>query len=262
MPRIYRKRPKVSRRPKRRAPKTFAKKVKAVIHQLAENKCCYESSGDALLKFSGNLMTMGVGAAFPCLPTIFRGTNEGERIGNQIRSQSLNFKGCFIYTPTGTGSYSPTQSRVGLRVMVVQPKHLSAMTQVESTSWYGSLLQKGNATSGFNGRLQDLWAPINRDAVTVYHDKVHYITCTQVSQVTAAGYYMIENGPATKFFNIKIPCRNKLLRYDDSLGTGGIYPTNFSPILLVGYVYLDGSAPAAATDMGISYTTTMEFEDM
>lgn len=265
MPRIYRKRSKVVRRPKRRMakPKTFEKKVLAVIHKQAENKMAYESGGDVVQKFNGSLAVSGVSALFPLIPSITRGNAEADRIGQQIRAQLLRFKGCLNLTPTGAGPYAAFQSRVAVRMMIVQPKHLSNNVQVDSTSWFGALLQKGNTTTSFLGKLTDLWAPINRDAITVYHDRIFYLNATWVSQVTAAGYYLIDNSKATKFFDVSVKCKNKVLKYDDNTFMGsGLTPTNFAPVALFGYTYLDGSAAGTLTDVGINYDTTLEFEDM
>lgn len=256
---------KASRKPRaRRAPKkTFAKKVLAIIHKQAENKMAYESGGDVIQKFNGSLANSGVSALFPLIPGINRGNAEGDRIGQQIRAQSLRFKGCLNLSPSGAGPYAGFQSRVAVRMMIVQPKHLSNNTQVDSTSWFGALLQKGNTTTSFLGRLTDLWAPINRDAITVYHDKTFYLTATWVSQVTAVGYYLIDNSKATKFFDVSVKCKNKVLRYDDNTFVGtGLTPTNFAPVALFGYTYLDGTAPGTLTDVGINYDTTLSFEDM
>lgn len=255
---------KVSRKP-RRVPrkKTFAKKVLAIIHKQAENKMAYDSGGDVIQKFSGSLTNSGVSALFPLIPSINRGNNEGDRIGQQIRAQRLRFKGVILHTPSGPGPYAGFQSRVAVRMMIVQPKHLSNNTQVDSTSWYGALLQKGNTTTSFTGKLTDLWAPINRDAITVYHDKVHYLTATQVAQVTAVGYYHIDNSKATKFFDVSVKCKNKVLKYDDNTFVGsGLTPTNFAPVALFGWCYLDGTAIGTLQDVGINYDTTLEFEDM
>jgi len=254
----------VRRRKAYRGRKSFAKKVMAVIHKQSESKMAYESGGDTIQKFSGSLTNSGVSALFPLIPSINRGNNEGDRIGQEIRAQSLRFKGCMLFTPSApTGNYANYQSRIAVRMMIVQPKHLSNNTQVDATSWYGALLQKGNTTTSFTGKLTDLWAPINRDAITVYHDKVHYLTATQVAQATAAGYYMIDNSKATKFFNVSVRCKNKLLRYDDNTFTGaGLTPTNFAPVALFGWCYLDGTAVGTLQEVGINYDTTLTFEDM
>lgn len=249
----------------RRAPKkTFAKKVLAIIHKQAESKMAYESGGDTIQKFSGSLSNSLTSALFPLIPSISKGDNEGDRTGQQIRAQSLRFKGCMLYTPSSpSGNYNAIQSRIAVRMMVVQPKSLSNNLRVDATTWFGALLQKGNTTTSFTGKLTDLWAPINRDAITVYHDKIHYMSVTQIQQASAVGYYQIDQSNATKFFDVSVRCKNKLLRYDDNSEFGaGLTPTNFAPVALFGWCYLDGSAIGTLTDVGINYDTTLTFEDM
>lgn len=255
---------KVSRKPRRvrRVPpkNTFAKKVLAVVRREAETKQAYQASSDSILTFPASTVTGQGLNIFSPLPGINRGSNEAERIGNTISPISLNVKGYLFMKPTGvSGSYNATQSRICVRMMVIQPKQFNSNTNASSTVWYTQLLQKGNNTVAFTGKITDLFAPINRDVFKVWHDKKFYMTATQVAQVTATGYYTIENKDATKFFNfnIKLP---KKLTYDDS-NSSGTMPINCAPQILVGWSYMDGSAPGTLQDVGIQYDSVMKYDD-
>jgi len=262
MPRIYRKRSKVVRRPKRRTtkPRTFAKKVLDVIHRQAENKIAYATTGDAILKFPASC-TFGQGLnIFSPLPAIARGTNEGDRIGNTIKPLSLKVKGYLFYKPAAaSGNYNSDQSRVAVRMMVLQPKQFSSNTNASSTSWYGQVLQKQNTTVAPTGKISDLMAPINKDVFKVWYDKIYYMSTTEVAQATAVGYYMIENKDATKFFNldIKLP---KTLTYDDS-NSSGTQPINCSPQILMTWCYMNGANAGTTQECGIMYDSVLTYED-
>ena len=71
-------------------------------------------------------------------------------------------------------SYS--QCRIGVRMMIVSPKHYTAYSAIlaNSTQWLNTLLKKGTQTA-FTGVVSDLYAPINNDAITTYYDKLIYI---------------------------------------------------------------------------------------
>lgn len=253
---------KVSRKPRaRRAKKqTFAKKVLQVIHRQAENKLAFQTTGDAILKFPASA-TFGQGLnIFSPLPAISRGTNEGDRIGNTIKPLKLNVKGYLFYKPSAlSGNYAAYQSRVCVRMMVIQPKQFSSNTNASSTAWYGQVLQKQNTTVAPTGKISDLMAPINRDVFKVWYDKLFYMSTTEVAQATAVGYYMIENKDATKFFNlnIKLP---KTLTYDDS-NSSGTQPINCSPQILMSWCYMDGSNAGTLQECGIMYDSVLTYED-
>jgi len=259
--RSYSRKPSAKKVLRSNANKVFRKKVLSVIKQRSENKEAYMSTGDTILTFPANTQTGLSLNSFNPVPNITRGTNEGERIGNSIKPHNLNIKGHLILKPTGTGPYTARQSRIAVRMMVVCPKQFNnSSTGTLGTAWYAQLLQKGNTTAYFTGKLSDLHAPINRSAITVYADKKFYLTTTQIAQVTASGYYHIDHQNATKFFNINIPVKKSLL-YDDNVSSG-LQPVNFAPIILMGWTYLGGeSASDGLQDIGISFDATLKYED-
>lgn len=252
-----------ARKPRaRRAPKkqTFAKKVLQVIHRQAENKMAYSTTGNAILKFPGSTITGAGLNIFSPLPAISRGTNEGDRIGNAIKPLNLNVKGYLFYKPANaTGNYNSTQSRVCVRMIVLQPKQFSSNTNASSTTWFSQVLQKQNTTAALTGTLSDTFAPVNKDVFKVWYDKKFYMSVTEIQQVTAAGYYMIDNKDGTKFFNlnIKLP---KTLTYDDN-NSGGTQPINSSPQILLSWCYMDGSSVGTNQECGIMYDSVLTYED-
>jgi len=271
MAKFFRRYPRKSRKSTARKPsvkkairsvqnKIFRKKVLSVIRRNTETKHAYSTTGDAILKFPGNMQT-GLGLnIFSPLPNITRGTGEADRIGNQIKPLNLNIKGYLFYKPSAaTGNYNSAQSRVAVRMIVCQPKQFSNQTNASSTSWFGNLLQKGNTTTFWTGKLSDVHAIVNKEAITVYSDRTYYMSTTEVAQATAVGYYMIENKNATKFFNINIPVK-KTLMYDDNT-TSGLQPTNWSPQIICGFSYMDGSAVGSLQECGISYDADFSYED-
>jgi len=203
----------------------------------------YYNSG---VNSSGDIITI--------LPSISQGTADNARIGDQIRGQSLVLKGALqLVSPTSVLS----NCRVAVRMMVVQPKIFGDVGQAQATtSWLNYLLKKGGTTTAFTGILSDLWAPINSDAVTKYYDKVVYLTAA----------YNPVNGQSTlgnsvKFFNHKFNMRNKLIKYDSSISSG-LYPTQYAPIILIGYVHMDGTGPdTLTTAVSMSFDSVFKYED-
>jgi len=235
--------------------KAFAKKVRAVLHKNVESKQAFAS----LPATAFNSGITAVGDIQNLLPTIAQGTADNARIGDQLRGQRLSIKGAVVYSPS-LGSYGTyANSRLAVRVMIIQPKQYGDYSAIYNnfSSWSAILLKKGGTTTNFSGTLSDLWAPINTDAITKYYDKIMYLN-GPYERTAVGGYQMLGS---TKFFNINLKMRNKLLKFDASV-SGGLSPTNYAPVMLIGYVHMDGSAPdGASTAIVAQYDSIFTYED-
>lgn len=241
------------------------KTIRSVINKQAENKQAYttQSTAPALLKFNSGIDS--VGDLIQILPNISKGDDENQRNGNQIRAKSFNIKG-FLKLDVNDVADSTKLPNVVARLMVVSMKVAPSFQDAQSLSTkIGTLLKKGGTTSTFAGNLQDLYAPINTDVFTVHYDKKFYL---KQDYVNVAG----SSAPSTtiaqdisktvKFFNINIKCKNKLLRYDEDVGSD-VLPGNFGPFLLLGYSYLDGSAPDVVdTKLGLCFDSVLNYTDI
>lgn len=251
--RVYKKRnPKRSTKPT----KVFAKKVQSVIDKNAENKISFGSQQNVYYNSSPNSTADCTGLC----TNINYGTADNQRIGDQIRLKNHTVQGALQLS-------SPTTNinniRIAVRLMVVQPRQFSNSDDAIAAggNWLQYLIKKGGTTSAFTGTLSDLWAPINTDAIIKYYDKRFYLN-TAYSQGTGNGISTM--GDSIKFFNFKLGRKNmnKLLRYESSVGSS-LTPTNYAPIIILGYVKLDGSAPdTVSTIVSLSYDTVMYFQDM
>lgn len=255
MPRFPRKGKKVApKRKVRRAPRmSFAKKVQSVINKNAENKQIYNN---AFISFNSGINSAG--DIQQVVANLGNGTGDYQRIGDQIRGQQLQVKGWMAMTLSYVSSASA--ARIGVRVMIVQPKNYGSLTEISANTgnWLGHLLKKGGTTTGFSGAVSDLQSPINSDAITKYYDKVFYLNLpyaqTAVGEVSTVG--------STRFFSFTKNLRNKLIKYDSSVGSG-LTSTQFNPVLLCGYVHLDGSAADVVnTQVQLNYDSMMQFQDM
>lgn len=235
--------------------KSMTSAISKLIHKNVESKQAYHVRATA----SYNSAINTTGDCTRVVPTIPQGTNDAQRIGDQLRAQSLIVKGAIVYNPS-TGQYGTyANARIAVRMMIVQPKQYSNIDDVQSYAgaWTALLLKKGSGTSAFNGNLEDLWAPINTDMVTKYYDRVIYLDAPY--QQTAVGSTLM--GRSTKLFTISLKLRNKVLKYDNSVSSGGS-PTNYAPVLVMGYAHLDGSAPdTLTTALQLTYDTIFNYED-
>lgn len=246
----------VAKRAKRAKPTgAFKKKVLAVIRTQAETKQVFHS----IVAENFNSSPNSTADAKRLLPNINYGTGDYQKIGDQVKAMSLTLKGAIVYNPS-VGQYGTyANARLGVRLMIVQPRQFTLIDDVQAnaSTWTALLLKKGGTNVSFTGSLSDLWAPINSDAIIKYYDKIFYMDAPY--QVTAIGsQYM---GGSTRMFSKSLKIRNKTLKYDASI-SGGINPTNYAPVLLIGYVHMDGSAPdVTSTAIQVSYDTVFSYED-
>lgn len=236
--------------------------IKAVVGKQAEIKKAYTSTGNSLVKFNAGIDS--VGDLNKILPNISQGVAENERIGNQIRAKSLNIRG-YMKLDINDVADSTTLTHVVVRMMVVTFKVAPSWQDAQTlSSKIGTLLKKGGTTSAFAGNIQDLYADINTDVFTVHYDKKFYLKQDYVNVAGASAPSTTiaqDTSKTVKFFNINVKCKNKLLRYDQSVNSD-VMPTNFAPILLMGYSYLDGSSPDVVnTKVGLCYDAQFNYTD-
>jgi len=250
--RKYARKGKKPKRTARKSSKTFVKKVQAIIHKDVETKSAYTQNTS--VNFNSGINSAGDLQII--VPDVQNSTFDNGRIGDQVRGMRLRIGAILTSNLTFT---SNSQCRLGVRVLILQPKMYSNYDAINAnaTTWLGSLLKKGLATSGFTGLINDLYADVNTDAITVYYDKIHYINTPYMA--TAVGGQSTYN--SVRFIKKVINLRNKLLRYDSAFNAGKT-PVNFNPMMVCGYAHLDGSGPDTITTQ-VSMTTNsyLDYED-
>lgn len=239
----------------------FKKAVKQIVSSMAEDKMAYHCPSEATL-VNFNSVISAVGDYIQVMPSMTTGDEENQRQGDQITAKSLKVKGYLRFTPVQTAG-DIKFSQVGVRIFCLSLKKSSSWDLVSgSNSPLLSLLRRGGTTVGFSGQLSDLFNPVNTDLFTVHGNKVFYMTQNNNSFATNVGYWSTEVKDQIKFFNFDIKMRNKKLIYDDNTN-GGLLPTNSAPFLLVGYVYLNGSAgDSVVSNLGMYYQSVLRFEDI
>jgi len=240
-------------RPNRRKQpsKAFAKAVNAVVRKDIETKQAFRQ----VLPVSYNSGIDASNEITFIVPNVAQGSAENERIGDRVQGRTLSVKG--ILTQFIGASYS--NARIATRIFIVQPKLFTNQPSItaNASNWLPYLLRKGGTTTPFTGAIQDLHAPVNTELITCYYDKIFYTSVPFMN--TTAGQQ--ESYHATKFFSKTFKLRNKCLKYQSSY-EANLQPVNWSPVIIVGYVHLDGSAPdVATTQMTMSFDSIFTYED-
>lgn len=236
--------------------KEFTKKVKKVLNKVQETKIAWRQATNVNYN---SVMTDATDVTNNYLvPNITNGTGISNRIGERITLKSLNIKGHIITNITNT-TYE--NCRIGVRMLIVQPKDTSSQTSIDDTSgnWLYSLIREGGTTAAFGGLVRDLYSPINKDLITCYYDKLFYMQMPY-NAISVTGVQNVQS--MTKFFDINLKVKGKVLRYDNSVD-GGVASVNFNPVLLIGYAKLDSSAADTGTTakINLNYVSEIHFTD-
>jgi len=234
----------------------FKDRVLAVIKSRAETKQAFTNLTPT--DFNSGILT--VSDNLKIIPNIAVGTADNQRIGDQIYAQKLTLRGIIQLLPQTT-SQNAGVCKVACRIMIVTPKSFpNWSTAGGSTVWQNYLLKKGGTVTQFTGAIDDLFAPVNRDAVTLHYNKVFYMN---------QGYYFgsssfavpYEQNNLVKFFRKTFRWKNKCLKYDSNIDSG-LTPSNIGMVLVMGYCFVDGSSPDSLnTRVRLQYDAILDYED-
>lgn len=240
--------------------KSFAKKVLTVLHKTAEDKS-ESTTNNSLVR---DCAVSVIGDAIYAIPSIAKGTQDNQRNGDQITARKLTMKG---HLCLNLNYQNQASCRIAVRMMVVQPKTFANIDSVATyfAQWMPYLLKRGGTVQGFTGSIENLYAGINTDLITKYYDKTFYMSVpalltstgtTDVDTMTTS-----DNRQSIKFFKHTFKLRNKVLKFDSNVASG-LYPTNYAPVILVGFCRLDGSAITADTQVQFNNVNTLYWEDI
>lgn len=267
--RTTRKTTKTVRKSTAKPSKAFTKMVKSVINKQVETK--QNSFSFGLTAFNSGVNSAG--DVVRLIPSIQQGSGEANRIGDNIRSQSLTIKGHFVINviPTiSTTSSLPTSippnCRLMIRAFICSVKRFQNYDDAVSNvaSWSSNFLKNGNSAQALDGSVESLYLPVNRDVITVHKEIKKYISIpmlTSTSSVATPANWIIGQSAdprsSVRFFSANIPMK-KLFKYDDTTNV----PQNCAPFLVVSYAHLDGTGPdVVTTAVNAAFVSTLKYED-
>jgi len=239
--------------------RAFAKKVQKVISKNVETKSALYVSPDTntlTYPFGSrfNQAVNGNADAIRILPDFIQGTAENQRVGNEIRMQSLMLRGVMTVTiPQATAN----NTRLGVRLLILRNKRINdyiAATTDMGTN-FGRLLEQPQGP--LNGSLAAFNSPVNTDYFSCVYDKKFYFSQSLSSTATNSA----EVFNTTKFVNISVPYSRRKVLFDEGFDVDT--PINYPYFAVLSYTKLAGDSADGdgATYVNFQFTSYAKYED-
>lgn len=205
-----------------------------------------------------NSAISGVADCYKALPDVVDGTANFNRIGERIKPKALVLRGTVAINYTQPNSIAPE-----VHLFVVSHKSKKSYSALNAASGAGyseivdNLYDFGNGTNGpFDGTVPPTLYPLNTKTLRILaHKKLDLAVSTQASTSNRES----SSDRRQRRFTIKLKVPS-VLTYDESIDTS--YPTNYAPVLMLGFTYPDGQSPSViVTPVLASCTFTLLYDD-
>lgn len=202
------------------------------------------------------------------LANIGQGDERNDRHGSKIKLTSLSLKG-YIQIPSYESPGSEDRSNIMFRLCVLSAKSEHFFPDVLANwagpgNFFSQLMKPASEATPVFGDNSDMWKDINRDLFTVHYDKVFDFSRGDANGQNISPVQTNWRPDKIKFFNVKLKCKNKVLRFADATDPGtndGINPSNYAPFLVGWWSYINGAAPSNTPVPYIEYYAKSYFKD-
>lgn len=241
----------------KKKPKSFALRVKQVLHRLAENKCQVIPSLNNAINFASTTVSPSF---ISLMPTPTQGTTSQNRISNEItvvKSTIRGFVNLLPYNATNNPLFSPVKVKMWLVSRQRSNRQISGQPILQD---WNQFFQQGNVALGFQSSLLDIMYPVNSDYWQLHAYRQVDLTYQLGGFNSIAGGSLISpSGKSTIPFSFDITKYLGKLKYNDD----GLYPTNKELYLVFQAVRSDGQPdPTTAQLAEFHYIIDHRFEDV
>lgn len=255
---------------KRSTKATFAKKVKAIVHEELQEELEEKHGliGESNTRITTATIPFGNVAGFTNFIDIFPPITQGDgqynqRVGNEIRLKHIDITMLLQYA-AGDDFPAPVDyqdASIGVRVMLLRQKDANSFANAKENLQGNKLLENGPAggPSSYNALTFNNLQKINREQFAVRLDKTFYID-RNVGYNASAGQLAFNRPPRPVVMKHRLSFGKQGLKltFGDALSTN---PTNLPYFLLVGYAStIDNIAPNDGI-IQYSYSANSQYTD-
>lgn len=252
--RVTKRRPRYAGRKARvfRKKRTFAARVKKVLHSQIENKVITYPVANQTLSYAGPI-TNPYYANLTCIPTL--GTNVQQRIGNQINVVKGQIKGFVRLLPYVAVS-NPLNAPTYIKMWLCKRKSYNVgIGGLPGTTDFSNFFQSGSTSLGFQSSMIDMLLDVNKDYWSVLATKT--IQLYSYSSGAAAGTLLVPGNASVSLpFSFSFGKHLGMEKFNDNT----TYPVNKELFLVFQTVMADDTTPAGPY-CKVDYVVQWEYED-
>ncbi len=254
-----------AKKPKKEKPvatKALVAEIKKVEKSMAETKLIMLANVPStgyygVTRFNSNINTTG--DIIQLCPPLSQGVSDYMRIGDQITPTHCSIKGVISISGANESSNS-----VIARMFIVHDRLNPSAVNPDYSNVYDSLLNGANISSGntaYLGQAPACYFPVNKNRFTVYHDKTYKLQVGTGTAQKPSGAGTMTFVPTTydHHFELTIPTPASLKYNTQRDG----FPTNWNPLLMIGYSQPDGNdnADVLFTAIVCSWVLKLHYKD-
>ena len=243
----------MKRRPAKKVSPAIKTYVKRAIATNQENKLWIQyGANQAITTTSGGVPTFQ-----NLVPTLSQGSQNGNRIGNQIHVKRGYIRGYVNLLPYNVAN-NPLIGPLMVKMWLVRAKTPMSSNLAE-TNIATNFFDIQNSVTGFQGTMLDMVLSENRDEFTVLQSKKFELGLTSSTSVATALPVNLDNSKFTVPFYFSYgKYLKKKLRYRDNTANAPATNTNLFLVFQAVYANGDNTAVQAAE---YHFNTRVEFED-
>jgi len=245
--------PKVKRNPYRKKRPTVSSNVKLYVNKTIDKKLETKQVMYTLTPTFFNSAVQSTSEFYQVIPPVSIGSGQTGRIGESIQPIKIVVRGYINYA----ADTNQTPNELITRLFCFQDKSVRSWDLKTSIST--NLLDSGGSGSQYTGTLINNCTPHNKDHFTWFKDKRHVILKPYGYTNTALTAISSMHSSMVHYFTITLTQKDlpKSFKYDAS-----DYPTNFCPVIALGYSYAQNNSPdVGATQVLMAYTSTLYYKD-
>jgi hypothetical protein len=238
----------------------FAQKVKRVLMNNAETKYVRDENISAITPF--NSIVQNISDFYRCFPQLTQGTLSAQRIGQRVTPTAIIVRLNVAFDVTDALSRD-----LEVHVWFLTSKQQKSVYQAKANvaynitngfvqQGYQELLDNGDGTNTyFSGNFLSCTKPLNKDQWSlIKHYKIHLYK----GSGTSNNNQVANNEKRHASIVCRLP-KHQLI-YDQQSDT---LPTNYMPVMCLGYRYLDGTAAdTGAGVLKVQMASEMRFKDV
>lgn len=239
----------------------FAQKVRNVLMRNAETKFVRDENISVNTTF--NSQVTGFADFYRCFPQVSQGTLSAQRIGQRVTPVSITTRVNISFNITDALSRD-----IEVHVWYLNNKQQKSVLAASGTAGYNitngfilqgaaELLDNGDGTNTpFIGDFLSTTKPINKDQWSVIK---HYRVHLYKGAGTSNNNQTANNEKRHVSLTTRLPVHQ--LIYDAQTDT---LPTNYCPVMCIGYRYLDGTPPDTGLNgvIEVQSASQMYFKDV